>query len=77
MRLISEADRQQIRSRLLAERTARSRAGDGHTGTVAAIDRALRRLDTPAYGYCLACGIRIATTRLLEVPHTEHCLVCA
>lgn len=75
MRLISEADRQQIRSRLDAERAARVRAGNAQT--VAAIDRALRQLDTPSYGYCRACGVRIATTRLLEVPHTEHCLVCA
>ncbi|HWL43948.1 MAG TPA: hypothetical protein VNQ73_13490 [Ilumatobacter sp.] len=40
------------------------------------IDAALLRLDTSEYGYCRACGVRIATTYLLEVPHTEHCLLC-
>lgn len=44
---------------------------------LAKIDAALLRLDTPDYGYCEACGVRIATARLLELPYTEHCLECA
>lgn len=80
IRLISDVDRERIRSRLLADRAAYL-AGDSrqrHPASAALrqIDAALLRLDTPEYGYCTSCGVRIATARLLELPYTEHCLVC-
>jgi len=73
--LISAVDREQIRASLLADRDAYSRANDA--AFRALIDAALKRLDTPDYGYCITCGIRIATTHLLEMPYAEQCLVCA
>lgn len=76
MRLISDADREAIRSALLADREAYA-AVDERSAELQLIDAALLRLDTPEYGYCRRCGVRIATDRLLEIPHTELCSVCA
>ena len=74
-----------IRTDLLADRAAYATAvyataaddDDTRASILATIDAALLRLDTPAYGYCARCGVRIATARLLTLPHTEHCLECA
>lgn len=84
--LISEADRETIRVRLLADRSAYAAAFDGvdadvrgaetRGGMSARVAAALARLDTPDYGYCQLCGVRIATGHLLKVPYAEHCFVC-
>lgn len=77
-RLLSETDREAIRAGLLADRAAY--ATIAHPDAAAAlglVEQALLRLDTPDYGYCAVCGVRIATPRLLELPHTEHCLPCS
>ena len=73
-----------IRADLLADRAAYATSADASADTddtrasiLATIDAALLRLDTPAYGYCERCGVRIATARLLELPHTQHCIECA
>lgn len=38
---------------------------------------ALRRVGTPGFGRCAACGGAIDRDRLLALPHTEVCIVCA
>jgi DnaK suppressor protein len=43
---------------------------------VAAIERALRRLDLGGYGDCLECGEPIPLKRLLAQPAAELCVVC-
>lgn len=80
--LISDVDRETIRADLLADRAAYATptdadSDDTRASILATIDAALLRLDTPTYGYCGRCGVRIATARLLELPHTQHCLECA
>ena len=76
-RLLSEVDRETIRTDLLTARAVHAAAGAAGAPTLVLVDAALRRLDTAEYGYCAACGVRIATTVLLDVPHVEHCLLCA
>ena len=43
---------------------------------VAAIERALRRLDLGGYGDCLECGEPIPLKRLLAQPAAELCVAC-
>ncbi|MGW4938149.1 TraR/DksA family transcriptional regulator [Streptomyces sp. NPDC004166] len=37
----------------------------------------LPRVGTPGFGRCTVCGDVIGRDRLLAVPHTELCIVCA
>lgn len=40
------------------------------------IERALQRMQTSMYGYCLACTEPISKARLLKHPHVERCVPC-
>jgi DnaK suppressor protein len=43
---------------------------------LAKIERALARIETEEYGYCLECGDIIATARLQAQPFAELCIDC-
>ncbi|WP_298293236.1 TraR/DksA family transcriptional regulator [Thiomonas sp.] len=43
---------------------------------LAAIDRALQRLDTAEFGICIDCGAEIETARLLAEPTVLRCATC-
>lgn len=43
---------------------------------LAAIDRALQRLDTPEYGLCIDCGAEITFERLMAEPTVLRCTSC-
>jgi DnaK suppressor protein len=43
---------------------------------LAAIDRALARLEAPSYGVCSDCGIDIPFDRLKVEPQAERCVAC-
>jgi len=47
------------------------------TGTLAAINRALGRIDAGDYGRCLNCGSPIGVARLEARPAAELCIGCA
>ena len=44
--------------------------------TLLRIDQAFKLIDQGEYGYCLACGEKIATKRLEIDPTTSHCVAC-
>jgi RNA polymerase-binding protein DksA len=44
---------------------------------LAAIDRALARMESGTYGVCVRCGEDIAPARLKALPAAEHCIRCA
>ncbi|MGC8703227.1 MAG: TraR/DksA family transcriptional regulator [Thiomonas sp.] len=43
---------------------------------LAAIDSALRRLDTPDFGVCIDCGADIEPARLMAEPTVLRCTAC-
>ena len=43
---------------------------------LAAIDRALQRLDTPDFGVCIDCGADIEPPRLMAEPTVLRCTAC-
>lgn len=43
---------------------------------LAAVDAALARLDSGAYGSCTSCGKPIAKERLEALPWAAHCIDC-
>ena len=49
---------------------------DRDMGELAAIDAALQRIDTHAYGMCVSCREAIEPTRLVQTPATARCLAC-
>lgn len=44
---------------------------------LAAVDRALARIDKGEYGRCMECGETIPAARLEIVPFSDHCVACA
>lgn len=44
---------------------------------IAAIVRAIRRIDAGKYGNCTSCGIDIEPARLAVMPTTSMCIDCA
>ena len=44
---------------------------------IAAIERALGRMESGTYGTCARCGESIAPARLRALPAAEHCIRCA
>ena len=46
-------------------------------GEIAAIQRALLRLETGDYGRCVGCGAEIAAARLRAQPAAALCIQCA
>lgn len=53
------------------------RLGESGQAEVAAIRRALVRIEDGEYGYCGKCGEEIASERLDLVPETPLCATCA
>jgi RNA polymerase-binding protein DksA len=51
--------------------------GEAAQNELAAIDEALQRLATGAYGICKRCGDHIPLERLLAVPSATTCADCA
>jgi uncharacterized protein (DUF302 family)/RNA polymerase-binding transcription factor DksA len=49
---------------------------DRDMGELTAIDAALRRIDTRAYGACVTCGESIEPARLVQTPEAARCLAC-
>ncbi len=43
---------------------------------LAAVDAALQRIDTGAYGMCVTCREAIQPTRLVQLPEATRCLPC-
>jgi DnaK suppressor protein len=50
---------------------------DGARRELAAVDRAVHRLDTGSYGRCARCGTDIGEARLEALPTAETCIGCA
>jgi RNA polymerase-binding transcription factor DksA len=44
---------------------------------IAAIETALNRIESGAYGRCLSCGEPISLPRLQIVPEATRCILCA
>ena len=61
-----------LQGQAMAQETARRRNNE-----VARIDAAIKRVDEDEYGYCLACGEKIATQRLALDPMAAVCVTCA
>ena len=61
-----------LQGQAMAQETARRRDNE-----VARIDAALKRVDDDEYGYCLACGEKIAAKRLVLDPMAAVCVTCA
>lgn len=49
---------------------------DNERSLVLAIDDALKRIDTGAYGYCTHCGNQIGIERLNAIPWARYCIDC-
>ncbi len=49
---------------------------DRDMGEIVAIDAALQRIDTHAYGVCVSCGELIEPARLVHTPEAARCLAC-
>ncbi len=43
----------------------------------AGLEYALKRVDSPEFGFCLECGEEIPLPRLLAMPESAHCIACA
>ncbi|MBT3627859.1 MAG: TraR/DksA family transcriptional regulator [Rhodospirillaceae bacterium] len=61
-----------LQGQAMAQETARRRDVE-----VSRIDAALKRVDEDEYGYCLACGEKIAAARLKLDPMAAVCVTCA
>ena len=51
--------------------------GEAGRAELAAINRALARIDSGDYGICMACGDEIAAKRLDVLPFSTMCVACA
>ena len=49
---------------------------DRDVGELAAVDAALKRIDTHTYGTCVSCGESIEPARLVKTPEAARCLSC-
>ena len=49
---------------------------ENSTHVLAAIDAALGRIESGAYGMCVSCGAPIDAERLRAIPYTTHCIDC-
>ncbi len=46
------------------------------TAELAAVDAALKRIDSGSYGQCVDCGVDIALARLRAAPEVPRCINC-
>lgn len=58
------------------DKTILSQRAASDAKVLAAIDRALARMDAGEYGKCLDCEEDIPEKRLMAVPWAKHCIVC-
>jgi DnaK suppressor protein len=49
---------------------------DNERNTLDAVEAALRKIDTNAFGVCESCHKKIAAPRLKAIPHARHCIDC-
>ena len=61
-----------LQGQAMAQETARRRDNE-----IGRIDAALKRVAEDEYGYCLACGEKIAAARLKLDPMAAICVTCA
>jgi RNA polymerase-binding transcription factor DksA len=59
------------------ERAVAAVLESGTLDALEAIASALARLDDGSYGDCARCDAPIGTERLLALPQTPHCIICA
>lgn len=71
--LLDDADDATARD---ADREVDLALGDRHASELRAVNEALARLPTPAYGHCLDCGVQIAFDRLVQNPQVTRCVNC-
>ncbi len=50
---------------------------ENEEGTLDAIEAALERIDSGAFGMCEECGVKIPKARLLAIPYAPFCVKCA
>jgi DnaK suppressor protein len=67
---LSRMDAMQVQA--MAKETERRRQG-----RVKALQAALKRMDEDEFGYCIACGEKIAEKRLDLDPAVVNCIACA
>ena len=58
------------------DREMASTLEDGEEARLAAIEAALKRIDSGTYGTCQRCGRAIAEERLEALPYAELCIDC-
>ena len=68
---LNEEGQEQAIARMLEQLDERDRV------EIAAIDRALARIDRGTYGVCRTCGDAIPVARQLAMPAADTCLPCA
>lgn len=59
------------------ERLSTTAAARSISASIAAIDRAIEKVDEGTYGLCDVCGGEIAAARLEALPATSLCVQCA
>lgn len=59
-----------------SEREMDMALSDLETQEVGVVSEALRRIDSDAYGLCVACGVEIPFDRLRAEPWAERCVPC-
>jgi DnaK suppressor protein len=50
---------------------------ENEEGTLDAIEAALERIESGAFGACEECGVKIPKTRLNAIPYAPLCVKCA
>lgn len=63
-------------AQLATERELEFALGERELAELSAIDAALTRLQTGAYGQCTDCGVQIAPARLQATPEAPRCIGC-
>ncbi|MBK8869570.1 MAG: TraR/DksA family transcriptional regulator [Elusimicrobia bacterium] len=58
------------------ERELMFELSDNERNTLDAVEAALRKIDTGAFGQCETCHKKIAALRLKAIPHARHCIDC-
>ena len=59
-----------------SERELQFELSDNERNTLDAVEAALRKISTGAYGVCESCRKKIAAPRLQAIPHARHCIQC-
>ncbi|MEM1088131.1 MAG: TraR/DksA C4-type zinc finger protein [Pseudomonadota bacterium] len=65
-----------IRLPRLARDTSHTRSAHRNAELLAAIEKAISRLDNGTYGICSCCGSEIGVDRLMANPLTTLCDIC-